>query len=70
MDTRKGSYVLATFEGGGSVAPFITLARKLLASGHKVRVVSDECNRGEVLAAGAAFFALAARAQSAHARPR
>ncbi len=55
MDTRKGSYVLVTFEGGGSVAPFITLARKLLANGHQVRVVSDECNRGEALAAGADF---------------
>lgn len=55
MDTRKGSYVLATFEGGGSVAPFITLARKLMAEGHGVRIVSDACNRGEVEAAGAAF---------------
>ncbi|MBT2185879.1 nucleotide disphospho-sugar-binding domain-containing protein [Sphingobium nicotianae] len=55
MDTRKGSYVLATFEGGGSVAPFITLARKLMARGHDVRIVSDECNRGEALASGAAF---------------
>jgi len=55
METRKGSYVLATFEGGGSVAPFITLARKLMTEGHDVRVVSDECNRGEVLASGAAF---------------
>lgn len=55
MDTRTGSYVLATFEGGGSVAPVITLARKLMAEGHLVRVVSDECNRAEALAAGAAF---------------
>lgn len=55
MESRKGSYVLATLEAGGSVAPFITLARKLLANGHEVRVVSDECNREEALAAGAAF---------------
>jgi MGT family glycosyltransferase len=55
MASLEGSYVLATFEGGGSVAPFITLARKLLANGHKVRVVSDECNRDEALAAGADF---------------
>lgn len=55
METRKGSYVLATFEGGGSVAPFITLARKLLAAGHSVRIVSDACNGDEALAAGAAF---------------
>jgi len=55
METRKGSYVLVTFEGGGSVAPVITLARKLMWEGHAVRVVSDECNRGEALAAGAQF---------------
>jgi len=55
MDTLKGSYVLATFEGGGSVAPFITLARKLLAAGHSVRIVSDACNRDEALVVGAAF---------------
>ena len=55
MDTRKGSYVLATFEGGGSVAPVMTLARKLMNEGHDVRIMSDECNRGEVLGGGAAF---------------
>ena len=55
MDSEKGSYVLATFEGGGSVAPFITLARKLLAQGHDVRIVSDACNEAEARAVGAAF---------------
>jgi MGT family glycosyltransferase len=55
MKTRTGSYVLATWEGGGSVAPVITLARKLLAQGHKVRVVSDACNGAEARAAGADF---------------
>jgi len=55
MDSPKGSYVLATFEGGGSVAPFITLARKLVANGHTVRIVSDECNRREALATGGTF---------------
>ena len=39
------SYLLATWEGGGSVAPMLTLARKLRARGHHVRVMSDACNR-------------------------
>lgn len=52
--TRK-RFLLATFEGGGAVAPFITVARKLLAAGHQVRIVSDQCNRAEAEAVGAAF---------------
>lgn len=55
-----GSYLIATFEGGGSVAPKITLARKLLARGHAVRIMSDACNRAEVEAAGAEFVAWSA----------
>lgn len=51
----KGSYLLATFEGGGSVAPFITVARKLLARGHSVRIMSDACNRAEAESIGAGF---------------
>lgn len=31
--SKNGSYLLATFEGGGSVAPFVTVARKLMARG-------------------------------------
>lgn len=54
--SRNGSFLLATFEGGGSVAPFITTARKLMARGHSVRILSDACNRGEVEAAGATFI--------------
>jgi MGT family glycosyltransferase len=49
------SYLLATWEGGGSVAPMLTLARKLKARGHRVRVMSDACNRPESEAAGAQF---------------
>ena len=55
-----GSYLLATFEGGGSVAPFITIARKLIARGHSVRIMSDEANRAEVQAVGAEFVPWAA----------
>lgn len=53
--SRSGSYLLATFEGGGAVAPFITTARKLMARGHAVRIMSDLCNRQEVESAGAEF---------------
>lgn len=50
-------FLLATFEGGGSIGPFIVLAQKLLARGHKVRVMSDEANRPEFEAIGAEFIA-------------
>lgn len=49
------SFLIATWEGGGSVAPALTVARKLLARGHRVRVMSDACARAEVEALGAAF---------------
>ncbi len=55
IDSRNGSYLLATFEGGGAVAPFITVARKLIAEGHSVRIMSDVANRYEVEAVGAEF---------------
>jgi MGT family glycosyltransferase len=50
------SYLIATWEGGGSVAPSLTLARKLKARGHRVRVMSDACNRPESEATGAEFI--------------
>lgn len=53
--SNLGSYLLATWEGGGSVAPFITIARQLVERGHSVRVMSDVCNRQEVEAVGATF---------------
>ena len=52
----RKSYLIATWEGGGSVAPSLTLARKLRARGHRVRVMSDACNRSEAEAAGAEFI--------------
>ena len=53
--SKTGSYLLATFEGGGSVAPFVTIARKLIAAGHTVRIMSDAANRAEVESVGAEF---------------
>jgi MGT family glycosyltransferase len=49
------SFVLATFEGGGSVPPMLGVAERLVARGHRVRVMSDACNREEVEAVGATF---------------
>lgn len=48
-------FLLTTWEGGGSVGPAVTVARKLAERGHEVRVMSDACNRPEVEAAGARF---------------
>jgi MGT family glycosyltransferase len=53
--TRPLNFLLATWEGGGSVGPALTVARKLRAKGHRVRVMSDRCNRSEAEAAGAEF---------------
>lgn len=49
------SFLFATWEGGGSVGPALTVARKLRERGHRVRVMSDRCNRAETEAAGAVF---------------
>jgi MGT family glycosyltransferase len=50
------NFLFATWEGGGSVTPALTVVRKLAARGHRVRVMSDLCNRPEAEAAGAAFI--------------
>ena len=55
--TTPRNYLFATFEGGGSIGPALTAARKLLARGHRVRFMSDACNRPEAEANGAAFVA-------------
>lgn len=49
------SFLLPTWEGGGSVMPVMTVAKKLRRRGHRVRVMSDLCNRPEAEAAGAVF---------------
>lgn len=51
------SFLLATWEGGGSVPPMLELARQLAERGHRVRVMSDACNHAESEAAGARFIA-------------
>jgi MGT family glycosyltransferase len=54
--TAPKSFLLATWEGGGSVPPMLDLARQLGERGHDVRVMSDACNRPESEAAGARFI--------------
>ena len=49
------NFLIATWEGGGSVTPMLTVARKLADRGHRVRVMSDRCNRPEAEAVGVAF---------------
>ena len=49
------NFLFATWEGGGSVGPALTVARKLAGRRHRVRVMSDRCNRAEAEAAGADF---------------
>jgi MGT family glycosyltransferase len=48
-------FVFATWEGGGTVPPALTAARQLMRRGHRVRILSDACNRPEVEAIGATF---------------
>ena len=50
------NFLIATWEGGGSVMPALTVAKKLADRGHRVRVMSDRCNRPEAEAAGASFI--------------
>lgn len=55
-DLPARNFLFATWEGGGSVTPALTVVRKLVAAGHRVRVMSDACNRPEAEAAGAVFI--------------
>lgn len=56
MTEAKRSFLLATAELGGLVSPMLTVAAKLRARGHNVRVMSDACNRAEAEAAGVRFL--------------
>jgi MGT family glycosyltransferase len=51
------NFLFTTWEGGGNVTPALEVVRKLVARGHRVRVMAEECNRPESEAAGAAFTA-------------
>ncbi len=47
--------LLATWDGGGHAGPMLSVARALLARGHRVRVLADPVLRDEVEASGATF---------------
>lgn len=49
------NYLFTTWEGGGNVTPALEAARRMIARGHQVRVLSEECNRPEAEAVGAQF---------------
>ncbi|HEY9777750.1 MAG TPA: nucleotide disphospho-sugar-binding domain-containing protein [Planktothrix sp.] len=51
------NFLFTTWEGGGNVPPALEVARKLVQEGHRVRVMSEECNRVESEATGASFTA-------------
>jgi MGT family glycosyltransferase len=48
-------FLLATWEGGGNVPPFVGTIRRLRARGHRVRVLGDDATRREMEDAGAVF---------------
>lgn len=50
-------FLFALWEGGGNVPPQLELARRLVQRGHRVRIMSDQCNEPEARAAGCEFVA-------------
>ena len=57
MTDDAKSFLFTTFEAGGVLAPVLTIVTRLVRRGHRVRVMSDACNRDEVEAVGADFIA-------------
>ncbi len=49
------NFLFATWEGGGTIGPTLTVAGKLARRGHRVRMMSDRCSKEEVLATGVDF---------------
>jgi MGT family glycosyltransferase len=54
--TQKLNFLFTTWEGGGNMTPALVVVRKLVARGHRVRLLGDNCNRPEAEAAGATFM--------------
>lgn len=55
MTSSRFNFLFATLEAGGTLGPALTVARKLVARGHRVRVMSDRCSQAAAQATGAAF---------------
>lgn len=49
-------FLFATFDGGGALPPMLTTAAKLIAHGHRVRVLGEPSTRAEIEACGASFI--------------
>jgi MGT family glycosyltransferase len=49
-------FLFTTFDGGGNVAPIMTVVEKLVGRGHRVRVMSDLVNRDEAESVQAEFL--------------
>ena len=49
--------LFATWEGGGNVPPVVSAVRRLVAAGHRVRIMSDLASRADVVSAGGEFVA-------------
>ncbi|GAA0869964.1 glycosyltransferase [Brevundimonas basaltis] len=55
QNTPPARFLFTTWEGGGNVAPPMTLAAQLRRRGHSVRFMCDEASRSEAAAAGVVF---------------
>ncbi|UZR30353.1 glycosyltransferase [Methylococcus mesophilus] len=55
IGTASSDFLFAAWEGGGDMPPLLSAVRRLVGRGHRVRVMSDDCNRPEIEAAGADF---------------
>jgi MGT family glycosyltransferase len=59
MALEGHSFLFVTWNGGGNVPPTLSIARKLVARGHRVRVVAPPSLASVVRAEGCAFVAFA-----------
>ncbi|MEJ1939169.1 hypothetical protein WDZ92_53905, partial [Nostoc sp. NIES-2111] len=50
-----GEFLMASFEGGGNVPPFVGAVRRLVSRGHRARVLGADSMRADATAAGGAF---------------
>ena len=51
----RRTFLFTNWEGGGNITPSLEAARRLVGAGHRVRFMSEECNRPEAEAAGTSF---------------
>jgi MGT family glycosyltransferase len=55
MKSPAKNILFTSWEGGGTIPPVLTVARKLRARGHRVRLLSDRVNAEDAAAAGLEF---------------